>query len=69
LDYNLTVRDVKKIHSVDKTTIYRWMRVRGYPSKSVGGARRFAREEIDRWIEEQNKKGDKAKDENKTDRV
>jgi len=38
------------------------MRVRGYPSKSVGGARRFAREEIDRWIEEQNQKGEIKQD-------
>jgi excisionase family DNA binding protein len=68
LDYNLTVRDVKKIHSVDKTTIYRWMRIRGYPSKSVGGARRFAREEIDKWIEEQNK-GKEKKNEDTADRV
>jgi len=68
VDYNLTMRDVKKLHSVDKTTIYRWMRVRGYPSKSVGGARRFAREEIDRWIEEQNK-GKEKTNEDKADRV
>ena len=68
MDYNLTVRDVKKIHSVDKTTIYRWMRIRGYPSKSVGGARRFAREEIDKWIEEQNK-GKEKKNEDTADRV
>ena len=68
MDYNLTMRDVKKLHSVDKTTIYRWMRVRGYPSKSVGGARRFAREEIDRWIEEQNK-GKEKTNEDKADRV
>jgi excisionase family DNA binding protein len=58
MEYNLSIKDLCRQYGRNKTTIYDWMK-RGLYSKKIGGGRRFSQQDIDRWIEGQNQKGEK----------
>ena len=50
----LRVKEVQEMFSVDRTTIYNWIR-KGLPSHKVGGGRRFEIEEVKAWATQRSK--------------
>ena len=45
----LTVRDVSRLLNVSESTVTRWIKQRGLPSRHVGGQYRFHRVELLEW--------------------
>lgn len=65
----LTIREVAGYLKVTERTIYRLAGATKIPAFRVGGAWRFSRSDIDRWIKQQSQEGlagDPASAENKT---
>jgi len=49
----LTVDEAAEFLRVKKTTLYTWAYRRQIPSQKVGGALRFRRGDLDRWLKAQ----------------
>lgn len=52
----LTVHDVATYLHVNEKTVYRLVQAGGIPGFRVAGAWRFRRQDIDRWIDEQQRR-------------
>ncbi len=55
----LTLEEVAELLRLGKRTTYRMAKEGELPAFKIGGAWRFDRADIDRWIEEQKAKGGK----------
>jgi len=48
----LTIEDVAELFKINRSTVYLWME-RGMPSRKIGKTRRFIKEEIEEWFDNQ----------------
>ena len=49
----LTTTELAAYLSVTKTTIYMWIKDKGFPRKKIGHLNRYAAQEVDEWIAKQ----------------
>lgn len=61
-----TNKELEEIFKVSRSTLIRW-REEGMPSKKIGGLIRFDIDEVNDWVESQNKKGGKINGNSQSD--
>ena len=57
----ITLEEAAQMLSISRPTLYRWMRINGFPAIKIGGCVRIPVEELRRWAADQ-VRGDKGSD-------